>query len=418
LALFGGLLWLSLRSRLNNELDEQIEADASRFEAYFRRESAIETREDLKTEMEEFCQALPATVHLSLTGSSGFEFYYPQTRSSLRHTHSTQRTFTVSGETFRLELNASSRDVHHTLELLEFLLLSLIPVAVGLACLGGAWLSRRALKPVDEITAAARAISIENLSQRLPVPSTGDELARLTEVWNSMLSRLETAVQTLSQFAADASHELRTPLAVIRTSAELALRRAREPEAYRDSLRDVMAEVERLTLLVEDLLFLARSDAGAAQTPNAPVDLGDTMREAVDDIRDLADSRDIRLQLTGPAAPSIVTGNRPALRRLFLALLDNAIKYSPDGASVDVRVSQNAVIVEDRGIGIAAADLPNVFKRFYRADKARSSGGHGLGLALAQSIAQAHGAVIEAASREGEGSAFTVRFLRAMNTAA
>src|SRR5438270_608903 len=140
----------------------------------------------------------------------------------------------------------------------------------ALALFGGLiWLSlrKRLIRELDEVTAAARWISIDNLSQRLTAPGTGDELDRLTEVWNSMLGRLEGAVQTLSQFAADASHELRTPLAVIRTSAELALRRAREPESYRESLGEIAAEAERMTQLVEDLLFLARHDARAVQMP-------------------------------------------------------------------------------------------------------------------------------------------------------
>ena len=145
-------------------------------------------------------------------------------------------------EKFRLEVGSFSNEIQHTLDLLGVLLLGLIPLVTLLAGLGGAWLSRRALRPVDEITTAAQTIGIENLSRRLPVPPTGDEIQRLAETWNGMLSRLESAVGTLSQFAADASHELRTPLAVIRTTAELALRRAREPESYRESLLEVVVE--------------------------------------------------------------------------------------------------------------------------------------------------------------------------------
>jgi heavy metal sensor kinase len=424
LALFGGLIWLSLRNRLIRELDEEVQASASRFEAYFRRESRIESGSGLKTEMEEFCQALPPSSYLSLRGSRGFEFHYPPVgRRALRHVRSTQTRFTLGGEDFTLDAAASSREIHHTLDLLEVLLFSLIPMVIGIACVGGAWLSRRALRPVDEITAAARAISIDNLSQRLTAPGTGDELDRLTEVWNSMLGRLDGAVQTLSQFAADASHELRTPLAVIRTSAELALRRAREPEAYRESLTEVMAEAERMTQLVEDLLFLARSDASTAGIPMEPVDLGETMRQSVAEVRDLAVSRNIGIKLCSPGEQTFVQGNRAALRRLFLVLLDNALKYSTEGGDVHVRVGQDLVVVQDQGIGIGEQDLPHIFQRFYRADKARGNsgqvlGGHGLGLSLAQTIAQVHGAAIDVKSREGEGSVFTIRFLRATYTVA
>ncbi len=169
----------------------------------------------------------------------------------------------------QLEISSSLEAIDHTLDLLKILLFSLVPVVIVVACAGGAWLSRRALKPVDEITTAAQTIGIGNLSLRLRTPQTGDELQRLTEVWNVMLGRLEGAVKTLSQFAADASHELRTPLAVIRTSAELALRRARTPESYRESLREISDEAERMTRLVEDLLFLARNDARESEMPMA-----------------------------------------------------------------------------------------------------------------------------------------------------
>jgi signal transduction histidine kinase len=280
---------------------------------------------------------------------------------------------------------------------------------------GGAWLSRHALKPVQDITAAALTISIENLSDRLPVPGTGDELARLTEVLNSMLARLEAAVKTLSRFVADASHEFRTPLAVIRTTAELALRRTRAPEAYRDSLQEIAAEAERMTQMVEDLLVLARSDTGAVEMPFEPVDIRDVLRDVFAGIHRLAEQRQVRLrpELGGRAA--MISGNRPALHRLFLVLLDNALKYSRAGGDVLETVHRGdsvvSVTIEDFGIGISAADLSHIFERFYRADRARGDGGHGIGLSLADSIARAHGAKIEVRSTEGVSTVFQVSFV-------
>jgi heavy metal sensor kinase len=412
LALFGGLIWLSLRQRLVSELDEDLADSASRFEAYLRRESMEVSGAQLKTEMEEFCQALPSSSRLELRGSNGFEFRYPaSTRASLKHVRTLHKSFTIGNESFTLDIATFASSINHTLDLLGILLMALIPVVIAIACLGGAWLSRRALRPVDEITAAARAISIENLSQRLPVPPTGDELERLTEVWNTMLARLDAAVTTLSQFAADASHELRTPLAVIRTSAELALRRDREPESYRESLAEVVAESERMTQLVEDLLFLARSDSGTGGMPMAPLDLRDAVGDAVTEVRDLATERHMAIGVSLPEEPVAVQGNRAALRRLFLVLLDNALKYSPEGSEVKVSLSSSgSVAVQDSGIGIGPGELPNIFQRFFRADKARSNGGHGLGLSLAQTLAQLHGASINVKSTEGEGSVFWVRF--------
>jgi signal transduction histidine kinase len=218
----------------------------------------------------------------------------------------------------------------------------------------------------------------------------------------------------LSQFAADASHELRTPLAVIRTSAELALRRARSPESYRESLGEIEAEAQRMTQLVEDLLFLARNSASAEGMPMQMVDPREIVCGVAAEVRELAAVRDIGLELNLGDDGAVISGNGPALRRLVLALLDNALKYSKPGGRVDVSLMATpevvTIAVRDFGIGIAPADLPHVFQRFYRADKARSEGGYGLGLSLAATIAQLHGASINAQSVEGEGSSFVVSF--------
>ena len=403
-ALFGGLIWLSLRHRLLDEIDKDLDGRASRFEKYFRAESLETSGNHLRSELNEFCQALPPLSYIDLRGT--FAFHYPLARPSANF-RTVQRKFTIANESFDLEVAESIGSVQHTLDLLRLLLLGLSPVVILIACLGGAWLSARALKPVTDITAAALTISIENLSGRLPVPDTGDELARLTEVLNTMLARLEAAVKTLSQFVADASHEFRTPVAVIRTTAELALRRAREPEAYRDSLQQIASEAERMTALVEDLLILARSDAGAVDMPLGPLDLRDVLRDVLAEIKSLAEFRRIHIRLSGDQS-SVVSGNRPALHRLFLVLLDNAVKYSPDGGDVIVTLSDHSVKIEDFGAGISQADLPHIFKRFYQADRARSHGGYGLGLSLAESIAKAHGGSIEVTSTPGAGSTFEV----------
>jgi signal transduction histidine kinase len=418
LALFGGLIWLSLRHRLVSEVDRELQGRADRFERYFRSESAEGVGViQLRDELEEFCQALPPASYVYLSGANGFVFRFPaQAPAATGKFRMLQRQFTSKGEVFDLEAGAPIADVLHTLELLRLLLMGLIPVVVAIACVGGAWLSGRALKPVHNITAAALTTSIENLSERLPVPATGDELARLTEVWNTMLARLESAVKTLSQFVADASHELRTPLAVIRTSAELALRRARSPEAYRDSLREIAAEAERMTQLVEDLLVLARSDTGTVDMPLAPIDVRQLVRDVCAEARSLAELRQIRINEPAGDGAAVISGNRPGLHRLFLVLLDNALKYSHAGGDVNVTVdtgdSQVSVAIEDFGTGISEADLPHIFKRFYQADRARGGGGHGLGLSLAESIARAHGAAIEVQSTEGASSVFRVVFAR------
>jgi len=397
LALFGALIWLSLRHRLLDEIDQDLAGRAERFEKYFRAEAGD------RDELEEFCQALPPLSYIDVTGSKGFTFRFASASADLRMMH---RRFSVNDETFDLEAGTSIAGVEHTLDLLRLLLLSLSPMVVVMACAGGWWLSGRALKPVKDITAAALNISIENLSERLPVPATGDELADLTEVLNMMLERLEGAVKTLSQFVADASHEFRTPLAVIHTTAELALRRARSPDAYRDSLQEIAVEAERMTVLVEGLLMLARSDAGVADMPLSPLDLSEVLSDVLAEMRSLAEFK--RIQLRPSLAKLVISGNRPALHRAFLVLLDNALKYSLEGGEVMVTLSDSSIQIKDFGAGISSEDLPHIFKRFYQADRARSQGGYGLGLSLAETIVKAHGGSIEVSSVLGEGSTFRV----------
>jgi signal transduction histidine kinase len=413
LGLLSGLIWFSLRQRLLNEVDGGLADRAARLETYVAKEASENPPVDLMDELEEFCQALPPSDSVHLRGARGFAFDFPKRAApAAEDRRSVSRRFRVGDDTFNLRISSSLTAIDHTLDLLRILLLSLVPLIVVVACAGGAWLSRRALKPVDEITAAAHGIGIDNLSFRLRTPQTGDELQRLTEVWNSMLGRLEEAVRTLSQFAADASHELRTPLAVIRTSAEVALRRARSPEAYRESLIEISQEADRMTRLVEDLLFLARSDARAAEMPLEPVDPAALLCSVCDELRGVSDARRIHIRRIPAPRAACISGNPAALRRLFLVLIDNAIKYSlPDSEIVIAIEPTNAlvsVIVRDFGIGISPNDQPHIFKRFYQADKARSDEGFGLGLSLAENIAKAHHATITVSSEEGRGATFRV----------
>jgi len=409
-ALFGALTWFALRHEFIAEIDQQLEHRGNQFTAYFEIESA-EKGAGVRDELNEFCQALAPGNHIVLRGTGGFNFRCPE--NAIANGRLLRRQFEFRNERFDLELGAPTESAAHTLDLLRLLLLGLSPVVIAIACIGGAWLSRRALKPVQAITAAALSISIENLSERLPVPQTGDELAALTEVLNRMLSRLESAVRTLSQFAGDASHELRTPLAVIRTTAELALRRPRQPEAYRESLEQITLEAQRMSQMVEDLLLLARKDIGA-QMPLSPLDLREVLGEVCAELSSLAETRNIHLEAPIGKEGAIVSGNASALRRLFLALLDNALKYSPDGGAIVITLEQNestvSVAIQDYGPGISEADLPHIFDRFYRADGARSTEGYGLGLSFAKNLAEAQGAQIEAHSGPGGGSVFRVAF--------
>jgi heavy metal sensor kinase len=416
LCLLSALIWFLMQRRMLDDIHRGLQEESSHFQAYVKHEAGEIPPVDLMAEIEEFCHALPSSTYLTFTPLKGGEpFHYPATTGGHRSRYEVvSGTMTVRGEPWRFEIGESRAEMHRTLELLRTLLLGLVPLAIVLACFGGLWMSRRALKPVDEITAAATAIGIENLASRLPGPGTGDELERLVNAWNATLGRLESAVGSLSRFAADASHELRTPVAVIRTNAELALRREREPEAYRDALAEIAAESERMTQLVEDLLFLARRDARGEGMTLARVDLREILESAAEELRTLAVAKGIRIRLTASPGDAFVAGNTAALRRLFLALFDNALKYSATGtevtASVEKQGGKIVARVADRGIGIAPEDLPHIFERFYRSSRSRTGEGHGLGLSLAQSIAAAHNAAIHVTSEPGRGSEFQVSF--------
>jgi signal transduction histidine kinase len=228
---------------------------------------------------------------------------------------------------------------------------------------------------------------------------------------------LESAVNRLAQFTADASHELRTPVALIRTTAELTLRRRRTTEEYCEALTEIQAESERTSELIADLLTLARADAGQGSLPLEPADLAPLVEEACRQGRLLAGAKQVRLEASAPEEAVFVDANPPALRRLLLILLDNAVKYTPRGGTVRISVSAGppaAITVTDTGTGIPEKELSRIFERFYRADPSRNreTGGSGLGLSIAQWIAEMHGAEIGAESAEGQGSEFRVRFSR------
>jgi signal transduction histidine kinase len=288
------------------------------------------------------------------------------------------------------------------------------PAMLALCAFGGYFLNRRALQPVDQITATLRSISIGNLSQRLPVANTRDELQRLAETCNQMLARLEDAVERINRFTADASHELRSPVALIRTVAEYGLRNPTADRDSREAFQEILAESVETGQLLEDLLTLARADAGYGRAIFESVELADLVGDAVGRLRPLAEGKQQTVSLRIDSL-AWITGDRSSLRRLISILLDNAIKYTPKGGRIVVELTtsttQAALTVRDTGIGIPEALLPRIFDRFVRADPSRGEvNGTGLGLAIAKWIAGAHGAALRVQSREQQGSAFTVEF--------
>ena len=321
----------------------------------------------------------------------------------------------VGGQSYLIQSAFEMDDFYEALDDFALLLFISIPLLLLCATAGGYWISTRALAPVDQITRTARTISAQNLSSRLVVPNTGDELQRLSETLNGMLERLEAAFKKITQFTADASHELRTPVAVMRTRAELSLRKARSADEYRDVIAEVLTELEKTSGLIEQLMFLARADSGAETLHFAATNVAEVLREACHQGSALAEAKQIGFQEHISGDSMWIQGDAGSLRRLFLILIDNAVKYTPANGQVEVSLQRNdgyaVAQVRDTGIGIAEADLPSVFERFYRADKARTreSGGVGLGLSIGRWITEVHAGTIEVHSSPGRGSSFQIR---------
>jgi len=321
----------------------------------------------------------------------------------------------VKGETYDLAVATSTSQADTFLAQFRLLLIGAAPLLALIASAGGYWMSRRALTPVDELTSAAHRISLDNLGQRLVVRRTGDELERLGDTWNEMLGRLNGGVQRMRQFTADASHELRTPISVIRTTAELALRRERSSEEYRRALESIQREAEWMTQLAEDLLLLARSDNGMLTLRSESVDVDELVRDVVRETAPMAEVRGIAVRMHLGAGGRGLTGDQRALHRLLTVLLDNAFQHTPLAGAVSIETSAPngtlAIAVRNSGEGIRSEDLPHIFERFYRGDTARTrQNGAGLGLAIAKSIAQSHGAEIAVQSTPGQGALFLVKF--------
>jgi heavy metal sensor kinase len=289
-----------------------------------------------------------------------------------------------------------------------------VPLLVVLASLLGYWLSGRSLAPVKRIIDTAERIGVDNLSQRLEVPRPRDELRRLTEALNAMLERIDTSFKRITQFTADASHDLRTPVSVIRTVAEVTLRKRRTNEQYTEALAKILRTSEETTSLLENLLTLARADAGAMGMELHVIDLDIHVRKAQERAILLAGNKSLDIYLRTPGGPVWVRADSIAMDRLLLILLDNAIKYTPDGGFCEIELLRAAretqILIRDSGIGIAEHELSLIFERSYRTNRARSreTGGAGLGLAIARWITEMHGGTIAAESQIGTGSLFRV----------
>jgi heavy metal sensor kinase len=320
----------------------------------------------------------------------------------------------VSGTVERrvVQIATPLKSYEQDLAALRGVLWTILPAGLAFSTLGGYWLAGRTLAPVGWMTEAARRISAANLGERIEVVHEDDELGRLATTLNAMLDRIDRAFVAARRFTADAAHELKTPLASLRAEAEVALILPRSSDDYRDALRSVVEEAERLSRLAERLLILSAEDAGV-ELPRRSFRLDEVVREAAEHALEAADRAGLMLELQ-ELPESVVAGDRDLIRQVFDNLLENALKYTPAGGAVRVRGrhDEGRAVVEviDTGLGIPPGAIQRVFDRFYRVDVSRSrrTGGTGLGLSIVRAVVERHGGTADAESIPGRGSTFRV----------
>jgi two-component system, OmpR family, heavy metal sensor histidine kinase CusS len=433
---FGAGMWFILRDNLYDLVDDRLEEQIDDLKNFLQSQPKDRSIAKLQEEVNETYAIEHSGNYLELYAENGELIYrsaflqahpsalvppdqvnQPTMRSRRiegRHFRFILQKLDANGHVYTAEMGVPADDAVETLHLFRSYLLMFAPILFLVAAGGGYWLSRRALSPVDSLVRTAREVSGTNLNSRLQKLETGDELQRLSDTLNEMLDRIESAFLRITEFTADASHELRTPVSLIRTEAELALRRSRGEAEYKESLRHILLEAERTTALIEQLLSLARADSGRERLRLHPVDLRQTLRSVVEGWRQVAIIRNLEFSTSLEVPDFFVLGDETLLRRLADILLDNAFKYTSAPGSVHLslepRGERAVIMVKDSGVGIPEAEQSRIFERFYRVDKARSraQGGAGLGLAIANWIVTQHGGSIGVESRFGDGATFRV----------
>jgi heavy metal sensor kinase len=327
------------------------------------------------------------------------------------------RRVSYQGRTFIVLALEPLDSITADLQALRRIMAIVLPLLILAAGAGGYLLTRRGLAPLASMAGQARRISSQNLDARLEIGRAAEEVNVLAASFNELLARLDQSFETMRRFVQDASHELRTPLAVIRGEADVSLSRERSASEYRESLATIQQESQRLSRLVDDLLNLARADAGRVHLRMEQLYLNDLLEECCRSMQPLAAAGQIDLACSVTEDVPF-RGDEGLLRRMVMNLLDNAVRYTPPGgnvrATLDAHGPDVRICIADTGLGIPPEACPRVFERFYRADESRSreKDGFGLGLSIVKWIVESHHGTVELASQPGAGSTFTVRLAR------
>lgn len=308
-----------------------------------------------------------------------------------------------------VQVTSPLTQVEVVLSRLRFTLALLLPIAIALTSIIGLFLAEMTLRPLKKIIKTVRQITAENLKLRLDLPDTKDEIKRLSDTFNDMLEKLDRAFSSQQQFMHDISHELRTPLTILKGELEVTLKKVRSQREYESILHSSLEEMDKINRIIENLLMLARFDNKEVSLEMKPLDLNRLIQNILDDIKIVSEQKNIQIKFS-PQEHVILDADESQLRRAILNILDNAIKYTGEKGEISVFTEKDnnvaRIKISDTGIGIAKENLPFIFDRFYRVDKARNAHGFGLGLSIAKSIIEVHKGKIEAASQPNQGTAF------------
>lgn len=411
LLLFGGVVGLSLRRSALSHLDDALRQETKDFFDSLREHHSPNLWND-QSEMSELFGLVRSLYAFNVEQPLGKSVY--RTRSlgnafipggadgvpfTAMLGGEKVRVLQVTRDDVRVRVAADLGPIEHIERTLWLTYAVLFPLTLLFIALGGMWLSRKALSPVEQITAAAERITAQRLDYRLPSPSTNDEIGHLTNVLNEMIARIRASFEQARRFSADASHELKTPLTIIRGEIEASLRSGQLPPAGEKTMLDLLEETGRLIHIVESLLILSQADAGKFNIELSPIDLAEFLEELVEDIEILAAPRGITLK-TEFAPGVFVNANVQFLRQVLLNLFDNAVKYNLPNGEIRTQLSrengQAVFTISNTGANISSEDRERIFDRFHRADRSRerATGGQGLGLSICREIIRAHGGEI------------------------